>query len=416
MEMSKKLADVTTLITRGVQPIYTDDKNGIPIINQRCIRDFRVDYESIRFNNLEKKVIADERFLQKYDILVNATGVGTLGRVAQYTGDFPKVSIDSHVTLVRPNREILNVKFFRYAMFDKQNIIEGMGEGATGQTELSKTRLAQEIEIPFFEMDIQIKIGEILYKYDSLIDNNAKRIKILEEMAQSLYTEWFVNFRFPCHENVKFVESELGEIPESWAVMPFTELIEINPKYRTENPEKPYFEMADVNINTLVLNPSSQTRTSNSGAKFKDRDTILPRISPSLENGKGSYVLGLGENIVGLGSTEFIIFHAPENYKEYVYLLSIGKDFRDNAIKSMVGASGRQRVQNGCFENYKIAVPTHDIAEKFCKIVKPMFTFAYKLRDRNNYLVDSRDLLIPRLLSGEIDVSELSIDVEEDND
>ena len=323
-----------------------------------------------------------------------------------------KFWVNNHAHIVKGIDGKLLDEFLKY--WFSCNDISGYITG-TAQPKLSQSNL-KEIKIDLLDYEGQKNVTRIIKNYDDLVDNNNKRIRILEEMAQTIYTEWFVNFRFPGHEDVKFVDCELGKIPEGWSVKTFEEFVEINPAYKVQGVEKPYFEMADININTLVIKNFSKTKKNNIGSKFMNRDTIFPRISPSLENGKGGYVLGLDENVVGLGSTEFIIFHGQENYEEYVYLLSRDKNFRDNAVKSMVGASGRQRVQSGCFESYRIVLPSNEIAGMFSKLVRPMFDMAYTYRDKNSYLADTRDLLIPKLISGEIDVSELDIAAEVVND
>jgi type I restriction enzyme S subunit len=133
--------------------------------------------------------------LSVYDVLVNSTGVGTLGRVAQVKRLMEKATVDSHVTIVRPDITKIDPLYFGYAMILNQSKIEAMGEGATGQTELSRTRLGQEVFVPVPTLAIQKRIGEILSAYDELIENSQRRIKILEQMARNLYREWFVQPR-----------------------------------------------------------------------------------------------------------------------------------------------------------------------------------------------------------------------------
>ena len=125
-----------------------------------------------------------------------------MGRVAQLKRPIEsQITVDSHVTIVRPDVEIVDPSYLGLVMIASQSQIESMAEGATGQTELSRTRLG-ELIISLPPLPTQKKIASILSAYDDLIENNNKRIKILEEMAQNIYREWFVHFRYPGHEDV----------------------------------------------------------------------------------------------------------------------------------------------------------------------------------------------------------------------
>ena len=215
MTSKKPLSEVTTFISRGISPKY--DESGYVVINQRCIRDQRVDFSSARYSSREKTSVMPEKLVRQWDGLVNSTGVGTLGRVAQILRPVNSTIIDSHVTIVRPNLGQVDGRYFGYALFDIEKYIETLGIGATGQTELSRGRLS-EVEIAVPSLPTQRKIAAILSAYDDLIENNLRRIKILEEMAQNLYREWFVKFRFPGHQHARFTDSPLGKIPEGWKV------------------------------------------------------------------------------------------------------------------------------------------------------------------------------------------------------
>lgn len=116
---------------------------------------------------------------------------------------------------------------------------------------------------------IQTKIASILSAYDDLIENNTRRIKILETMAQTIYQEWFVKFRFPGHEQVKMVESELGLIPKGWEVKKVTDAILVNPKTQvSKQGQKPFVPMGSLSTDSMLIN-DIESRTGNSGAKFK---------------------------------------------------------------------------------------------------------------------------------------------------
>ena len=110
---------------------------------------------------------------------------------------------------------------------------------------------------------------------------------------------------------------------------------------------------------------------------------------------------------MGFGSTEFIVLRSRTVSPEYVYLMARSEEFRDNAIKSMSGATGRQRVQEGCFDKFFIAHPTIDLLQAFRAMVTPMFRLIYALSLKNKNLRTTLDFLLPKLISGEISVEQL---------
>jgi type I restriction enzyme S subunit len=255
----------------------------------------------------------------------------------------------------------------------------------------------------------QRHIASILSAYDDLIENNTRRIAILEEMARRIYEEWFVRFRFPGHEQVKRVESELGLIPEGWKVVAASDAITINPKVRVPKEGlKPFVPMGSLSENSMLIT-GIEEREGNSGSKFQNGDTLFARITPCLENGKTGFVQFLpSHDAVAFGSTEFIVLRSRALCPEYVYALARSDEFRANAIKSMSGATGRQRVKEACFDAFLLAQPDAETLQSYREIAQPMFAMIRKLAAKNANLRATRDLLLPKLISGELDVSTLS--------
>ena len=207
------LKNFISYISRGITPKYTES-DGICVLNQKCIRNNRISIVQARKHNIKAKNISNDKLLRKWDILVNSTGTGTLGRVAQIKQDVIATA-DSHITIVRPNQDV-NAAFLGYALKYNQQSIEALAEGSTGQTELSKEKLKERILIPCFEYKEQAKISEILLYLDERLELNEKINQNLESQAQAIFKSWFVDFE--PFKNGKFVDSELGKIPEGWRV------------------------------------------------------------------------------------------------------------------------------------------------------------------------------------------------------
>lgn len=146
---SKPLGEVCQFINRGVSPAYLDG-GGVAVLNQKCVRDHTVNFDLGRRHDAAVKKVTPERFVRAGDVLVNSTGTGTLGRVAQLRED-PRepTTVDSHVTIVRPVEGLFCPEFFGYALVAIEEQIQAGGEGCGGQTELSRTKLAEGYHVSF---------------------------------------------------------------------------------------------------------------------------------------------------------------------------------------------------------------------------------------------------------------------------
>jgi type I restriction enzyme S subunit len=220
----------------------------------------------------------------------------------------------------------------------------------------------------------------------------------LEAASRQLYREWFVRLRFPGHEHTQITDG----VPQGWKQVPTPEAVDINPRTALSDDEEHwYVEMSDLPTDSMVISGAVK-RDGRSGSKFRNGDTLLARITPCLENGKTGFVNFLANGETGRGSTEFIVLRSKRVTPEFVYCLARTYDFRENAIKSMIGSSGRQRVQESCFEKFMVLVPPLRLLNLFSEFVGPLFQQIKSLHTQNQKLRAARDLLLPRLISGEI--------------
>jgi len=257
----------------------------------------------------------------------------------------------------------------------------------------------------------QRKIASILSAYDDLIENNIKRIKLLEEKAQLTYEEWFVRMRFPGRENWK-VDEETG-LPEGWEEKPFSSIVDVNPKTTIKKGTiAPYIPMRSISESSMVIMPIEE-RAVSGGTKFKNGDTLFARITPCLENGKTGFVQFMkSDEDIATGSTEYIVLReTPEVGKYFIYCTSREEEFRENAIKSMVGSDGRQRVKSECFEKYIVNHAPLKIRNEFEKLAEPIFLSIQLFVDQNQLLKEARDLLLPRLMMGMINVDKIPVQI-----
>ncbi|HVB55846.1 MAG TPA: restriction endonuclease subunit S [Candidatus Acidoferrales bacterium] len=208
---AKKLGDVCSFLNRGVSPKYVE-KGGIVVLNQRCIRDHRVSFDVARRHDIKAKTVSDERIVQVGDVLVNSTGEGTLGRVAQIREDLPEsTTVDSHVTIVRPAPGMFFTEFFGYVLRDIEEELKMSGEGCGGQTELNRKVLSERFLVRFPEsLPEQQRIVGILDKaFDGIATAKANAEKNFQN-AHALF-ESHLNAIFT-QRGEGWVETTIGEV------------------------------------------------------------------------------------------------------------------------------------------------------------------------------------------------------------
>lgn len=275
----------------------------------------------------------------------------------------------------------------------------------TGVARFQYTSFKKKTVLNIPDEPTQRKISATLSAYDDLIASNRRRIELLEKMAEELYREWFVRFRFPGHQQAAFNKG----IPVDWKIEKLSELVRVNPPEKVDKSEtKPFVAMDDLSTDSMLFS-FKEMRTGSTGSKFRNRDVLLPRITPSLENGKRGFVMVLDKDQVGIGSTEFIVLREQALTAEYIYFLSISKVLREHAELSMTGASGRQRVQESCLDFFLVPEPPASIMKKFSEIVAPHFNELHLLSQKERSLAATRDALLARLISGKLPVDQLDI-------
>lgn len=414
-----KLGDVANFINGGAwnQSEYTE--TGVPVVRVSDIHNATVDLSDCKYlpTTAIKKYAKNK--LEKGDLVICTVGShatqpnSVVGRPGIIPASCQGALLNQNAVCIRPKVELIDKVWLGYLARSQEmkDYIIAHARGSASQVRMAISALKNfEFELP--PLSEQIETSTILSNYDDLIANNNQRIAILENMAQSLYREWFVNFRYPNHEdnldadgNQKFVDSPLGQIPEGWEVKTAAEAITINPRTKlAKEGEKPFVGMSGLSESSMVISDIIE-KSGNSGAKFINGDTLFARITPCLQNGKTGYVQFLNqEQPVGFGSTEFIVLRESEDLSsEYIYLLSRSNNFREHAIKSMTGATGRQRVHPDSFASYYLAVPPKMVMNEFTKLVKPMFKSIFNLSQRNQNLKQQRDMLLPKLISGQIE-------------
>lgn len=405
----RKLSEYTA---RGISPKYVET-NGLMVLNQKCIRNQKIDFSPARLTDVNKK-FAPSKKIKLHDILINSTGVGTLGRVAQVSKEL-NATVDSHITIFRSldySKELdikICKKYIGYALREKEKEIEALGKGATGQTELSKDSVLDNIEIRIpKEFEKQNEIASVLAVYDDLMENNEKRIKILEEMAQLIYTEWFVKFKFPGHEKVKMIYNEdgLGLIPAGWKWKKLNQIANIISGFA--------FKSIDF-VNEGVPVIKIKNIKSNNTVDCFNTDFILPEL---ISEKHSKYRLNDGDIVVAMtGATagkvgristdkkmllnQRVAKIEPKNNVYYSLIWGrIETEGAKNELYRLAGGAAQPNMSAEQIGGIKILVPDEDILEKYNKIILTLLNSNLIAQKRIINLSKIRDLLIPELVTG----------------
>jgi type I restriction enzyme S subunit len=279
------------------------------------------------------------------------------------------------------------------------------------------TEIIQRGRIPIYPIDVQQKISSILSAYDDLIENNTRRIQILEEMAQRIYQEWFVNFKFPRHEKVKFVNSELGKIPEGWEIRNVSDIMQVLGGYpfKSEKYQKngKYGIITIKNVQDGVFVDKCESFLNETPDKMKDYCLLSDGdILLSLTGNIGRVCLVFGttyQNYLLNQRVAKLVPHDKE-YIPFIYALCRSKEFQDKIISISTGVA-QQNLSPIQMGEIKITIPVNKLIKYFAEKVYPFLQEIIILSNKNKVLRTTRDLLLPKLISGELDVSDLDIAV-----
>lgn len=311
-----------------------------------------------------------------------------------------------------------NPKYVFYLMRHYMpNIQKLEGGSASGREHVNKSNF-ENMEVKVHSLASQRRIAAILSAYDDLIENNQKRIRVLEETARLVYQEWFVNFRFPGHKGVPMVASELGEIPEGWRVRRVKDFSVVHTG-KTPSKKQPGFYGDDI---PFIKTPDMH------GAMFVfDTGEKLSFLGAQFQKGKTVPANSLCVSCIGTvgvvsmttepsQTNQQINTLVPESnvFREYLYYALVG-------LKSTLeryGSTGATmaNVSKGKFENLEVLRPRDDLLALFHTAASSTFDQIKVLVRKNRNLRQTRDLLLPKLISGELDVSRLGADPEDAQD
>lgn len=420
---TKRLRDLPVLFVDGDRSGRYPKRSefvseGILFLNAESITNGFVNLDAANFIAPEKFSTIKKGRLQRGDVLVTMRGNG-VGKVAFFAGIPPTGLINAQMLIVRSTSDSLNPLFLYYLIltpfyFER---LRGLATGSA-QPQLSIASL-RELEISIPQSEEQNKIASILSAYDDLFANNSRRIKILQEMAKTIYDEWFVKFHFPGHEKVKMVESELGMLPEGWEVTVLegtcnriTDGSHSSPKSVEEGlPMASVKDMHDWGFeieNCRKISIEDFNGLVRNDCKPLKGDVLIAKDGSYL---KHVFAIEKELNLVILSS--IAILRPNERVLPYYLAFYLRDPKVKDRLKGYVSGVALPRIILKDFRKFKCVLPPIEIQKAWVDIINPMVKNCWRMVDKNKNLRQTRDLLLPKLISGEIDVENLDIKTEE---
>lgn len=388
------LRELVGYISKGIAPSYAEEasESTIRVLNQKCNRNFRISYGDSRLHDTRKKKVPPERYVKPDDILINSTGAGTAGRIAQIEDVPSATTIDGHMILIRSNGKVTQ-KFLGYALKAHQWEVLQLDEGSTGQTELNRDRLLDEIMINYpVSLDEQNAIVGTLESIDRKLIVNEQLNDNLEQQAQSYFQELFVDNASP--------EWTTGTISDLGTVVGGSTPSKAKPEYYTESGIA-WITPKDLSINKSKFishgeNDITELGLKNSSAAIMPEGTVLFSSRAPI----GYIAIAAGEVTTNQGFKSVV--PKPEIGTPFVYF------FLKNTlpvIEGMASGSTFKEVSGSTMKNVPAVIPDAEILAKFSDFCAPIFAQQRTLEEQNQSLAKLRDSLLPKLMSGEIDVS-----------
>ena len=393
---------------------YVETQSATPVVMPKDMVEGRIDTSSIaRIDDMTRERLS-AHILMPGDIVLGRRG--EIGRRA-WVGDRENgwlCGTGSMRISIRNSHEVIP-RYLYYFLELPSTIgwLRGHSVGAT-MSNLS-AGVVQQMPVTYPSIDVQQAIIDALDNFETLVKNNRWRIEILEELARLLYREWFVHFRFPGHEDVELVDSELGPIPGNWTISQLGD--EVTLKRQNIMPHEYADEEFDhYSIPAFDANrrPSVDPGVDIRSGKYllTDQSILVSKLNPRIPRiWRADTTMG---NRRAVASTEFLVLTEPSPWSlVFVYGLVSSTEFT-NALASTAGgtSTSHQRVKPADVLATAVLRPPLKLVEMYTEAVEPLLSLADVLLRQVEVVREVRDLLLPRLVSGELNVSELDLDLE----
>jgi type I restriction enzyme S subunit len=343
---------------------------------------------------------------KKGDILL--TGVGTIGYpylVKESDGDF--YFKDGNLIWIKENESDIDPRYLFYYFFSSyfRSIVRNISIGSS-QKALTISSV-KSLKIPKPPLPTQKRIADILSAYDDLIENNLKRIKLLEQAAQNIYKEWFVHLRFPGHENTP-INEETG-LPVGWEIKRSDEVFKINIGKTPPRKEPEWFSLekgykwvsiSDMNKSSVFIQKTKERITDTGVSRFNVKVVPKGTVLLSFKLTIGSVVIATEDMVTNEAIAHFNIDKNTSLSTEYTYCHLSCFPYKTLGSTSSIG----QALNSKIVKSIPVLLPQSDLVNLFTKTVNPIFTQLENLITQNQKLKAARDILLPRLMNRTIEV------------
>ena len=337
-----------------------------------------------------------EYMVENPTLIVVARGVGGTGEVKISP---PKSYITNLSIIVDLDESVADMRYLYYQFVC--NNLRYLDTGAA-QSQITINNLSKHKAL-LPRLVIQKKISSILTTYDNLIENNNKRIKLLEQMAENLYKEWFVRFRFPGYENTKFVDG----IPSDWQILRMSDFCYVTDG--THDSPKPINDGGVPLVTGKCIKNGFIDFNEPYNISYQDHESISKRSGLQTGDILFSNIGTVGTTCLVNYDREFsvknVIIFKPGNIKVSNYLYSwLNSDSIQAIFATQTNGASQQFVGLNFMRRFKILVPSENVLDLYSGRIKPIRSEIVKLHDINENLTKQRDMLLPRLMSGKIEV------------
>lgn len=367
--------------------------SGYYFISCKDVRDGTIHYEDARQITERDFFDAHKRtLLEPNDILI--TNSGTIGRMAFVT-DTPqtsKTTFQKSVAIVKPNPNKIIPKYLYYVLLNSIDSFITQANGSAQKNLLLSTMRSFNLFIDD-DKQVQARIASILSAYDDLIENNQKQIKLLEEAAQRLYKEWFVDLRFPGWENTKIVDG----VPEGWEKTTFGHICTVKKHIINiqENipSDTPYIRLEHMPRHDFCLSEWGYAQSvSSSKFFFKKGDILFGKIRP--------YFHKVGFAICnGICSTDAIVMSTEKQLWSLLLMTASSDEFVNHSYQTCKEGSKMPRADWRSMELFPVLIATHELMNSFNLIIESICSKIEKLALENNLLSESFDVLLQKIMS-----------------
>jgi len=400
------------------------ESNGVPVYEQQHAiegtREFRFFINSEKYEELKRFTVREN------DLIISCSG--TVGRVSIIKSTDPVGIISQALLILRPNVSLVTPKYLYYYFSSKEgyNSIASRSTGSV-QVNIAKREIIESIELDVPPISDQKTITNILSTLDDKIELNKRMNKVLEQMAQAIFKQWFVNFEFPNEDGEPYKSSggemewceELGkEIPKGWKIKSLKELSEVITKGTTPTTLGKSFTNSGINFVKAESITNNHSFDSNKFAFIdEETNTLLKRsvikekdILYTIAGTLGRYAIATKEILPANTNQAVAIIRINESIISPYYIICY---FLSGEHENFYSARTQQAVQANLslttIGELQLTIPHDTVLRLFYDIINELFAKIDNMIKQNSHLSNLRDTLLPKLMSGEIDVSEIEL-------